>query len=96
MPSATVQDETISDVPGVRFTTDARPGSPEERQLQEIQSRLAEGETSLPGGTTLPHLNLYMAQTVNGPSQSFISLWVPKEQQSQAVELLESAGFRVS
>ena len=96
MPTARTSDETIQDVPGVRFRTDARPNTPEEAQLQEIQSELADGVTSLPSGTNLPHLNYYDAQAVDGPSQTYISLWVPGDQRSQATGLLESAGFTVS
>lgn len=81
---------------GVRFTTDGRPGTAQERHLQEIQGALSEGVVFLPSHTTLPHLSWHSVATVDGPSYPVISLWVPTEQRSQAAERLQSAGFTVS
>ncbi len=96
MPIARSVEELIADVPGIRFSTDARPGTPEEGTLQEIQSALSGGIFNLPLGTTSPHLNYYYVAIGDGPSYSAISLWVPKQQRSQALELLQSAGYTVS
>jgi hypothetical protein len=93
VPVATVVDETIKDVEGVRFRTDARPDTPEDDRLRSIQSSLAEGNTSLPFGTTLPHLNYYWKQADDSTA---ISLWVPEPLRARAVELLEAAGYTVS
>lgn len=96
MPSATAHEETIAGVPGVRFRTDARQHTSEEERLQEIQSRLSGGEDDLPSQTTLPHLALEEVQTVDGPSYSVISLWVPTDKRAEAAERLRAAGFTVS
>lgn len=96
MPTATAQEETITGVPGVRFTTDARPDTEWEGKLQEIQSALSGGKVLLPSPTTLPHLNLSLVATVDGPSDSVISLWVPREQRSEAARRLAAAGFTLS
>lgn len=95
MASATVREETILNVPGVRFSTNARPHTEQEEELQAIQSRLSGGVVDLPSPTMLPHLNFYSVMTASG-SKTFISLWVPKEQQVDAADLLETAGFAVS
>jgi hypothetical protein len=95
MPNATVQQETVAGVPRVRFTTDARPGTEEEDQLQEIQLELSDGVDSLGAQPTVAHLTLHEVATVDGPSHSVISLWVPAEQQPLAVERLQSAGFTI-
>lgn len=96
MPKAITQEETIAGLPGVRFNTDARPDTAQEKRLQEIQSALAEGKVLLPSPTTLPHLSLYEVNVVHAPSFSMISLWVPMEKRSEAVERLQAAGFTVS
>lgn len=92
---ATATEETVNGVPGVRFSTDARPDSTQEGLLQEIQRELA-GITILPTDTTLPHLALYEVEIVDAPSESRISLWVPTDTRSDAVERLRAAGFTVS
>lgn len=95
MASATVREETILNVPGVRFSTNARPHTEQEEELQAIQSALSGGVVDLPSPTTLPHLNFYSVKTVGG-SETFISLWVPNEQRADAANRLEAAGFAVS
>jgi hypothetical protein len=97
MLTARAEEETIVAVPGVRFRTNARPDTASERQLQDIQSELSDGERELSSPTTLPHLNYFYAATKGDrPTNSFISLWVPKEQQLQAEDLLRAAGFTVT
>ena len=96
MPIATAQEETSAGVPGVRFTTDARPGTAQEEQLQGIQYELSGGVDLLPSQPTVAHLTLHEVATVDGPSHSVVSLWVPTEQRSRAAERLAGAGFRVS
>jgi hypothetical protein len=95
MLTARSSDETIKGVEGVRFPTNAEPGSDAEDRLQEIQRELAGGIDELPSGTTLPHLNYYDAATVGGPTQTYISLWAPKDQRLRGIELLEAADFTV-
>lgn len=96
MSKATTQEQTSAGVPGVRFTTDARPGTAQEASLQKIQSELSGGQTSLPDVTDLPHLHLYEAKTEDGSSYTMIALWVPAEKRSKAATLLEDAGFTVA
>jgi hypothetical protein len=88
-------NDTIDGVPGVRFATTARPGSPEEKALQRIQEALADGVTSLPDRTTLPQLALTSVEVVDGTSYSVVTLWVPKEKESAAAEALRAEGFEV-
>jgi hypothetical protein len=96
MPTVSTHEQVIDGVPGIRFRTNAQPDTEPERQLQEIQSKLSSGEVHLSSSTTLPHLNFYDVATIDGPTQTFISLWVPKEQELQATELLEAADFTVA
>jgi hypothetical protein len=96
VPSATVSEETISNVPGVRFSTNARPDTEQEEKLQAIQSALSGGIVDLPSPTTLPHLNYYSAAIVGGGSETYISLWVPADQRAGTTKRLETAGFTVS
>jgi hypothetical protein len=63
--------------------------------LQDIQRELA-GITDLPNDTKLPHLALYDAAIFDAPPESRISLWVPTDRRSEAVERLRAAGFTVS
>jgi hypothetical protein len=88
-------NDTIAGVPGVRFATTARPGSPEEHTLQRVQERLSAGVTELPSESTLPQLALNSVQVVDGTSYSVITLWVPKAQESEAAEALRAEGFEV-
>jgi hypothetical protein len=88
-------DDTIDGVPGVRFATTARSGSPEEMVLQRIQSTLSGGQTSLPDRTTLPQLAHQSVEVVDGTSYSVITLWVPKAQESEAADALRAEGFEV-
>jgi hypothetical protein len=94
--NATVEEETIAGVSGVRFLTDARPETEADFKLRAIQRELAGGVDRLPEGTTLPHLNFVSVATVDGPSYSVISLWVPKEKRSKATALLRAADFTVT
>jgi hypothetical protein len=96
MPIATVVEEAIGGVPGVRFTTDARPGTAEEAQLLAIQDELSGGEGILPPDTTLPQLSMVWVGTPDGDPYSAISLRVPADQRSEATELLRAAGFTIS
>ena len=95
-PTARAEEETIQGVRGVRFRTDTRPDTEWERKLQEIQYVLSGGKDLLPSPTTEPHLNWYLAATVDGPSETYISLWVPVDQRDEATRRLEAAGFTVS
>ena len=88
-------EDTIDGVPGVRFATTARSGSAEERVLQRIQEDLSGGQTSLPHRTTLPQLAYQSVEVVDGTSYSVITLWVPKAQESAAVDALRAEGFEV-
>jgi hypothetical protein len=90
--SAKAQVETVNGVPGVRFTTD----TPEERELQDVQSELSGGTDLLPGDTVLPHLAPVSVAEVGRPGHSVISLWFPSEKRSAAEALLTNAGFAVS
>jgi hypothetical protein len=93
MNTVTRDSSSVAGVPGVRFATAARPGSPEERALQRIQANLSGGATSLPAPTTVAHLALRSVQVVNGASYSVITLWVPAEQESEAADALRAEGF---
>lgn len=93
MATIRVEKETIEGQPGIRFRTNAEPETEAEGRLQEIQSELSGGIVDLPSPTTLPHLNFYAVAIVNGLDKTYISLWVPSEQQLQATRLLEDAGF---
>jgi hypothetical protein len=88
-------NDTIAGVPGVRFATTARPGSPEERTLQRVQETLSGGVTELPSSTTVAQLAYQSVEVVDGTSYSVISLWVPKDQESEAAEALRAEGFEV-
>lgn len=96
MLTARAQKETIEAVSGLRFRTNARHDTAAGRQLQEIQSELSGGRGSLSLPTTLPHLTFFAVATADGPTNSYISLWVPQEQERQATELLNAAGFTVT
>lgn len=95
MSTVTRGNDTIAGVPGVRFATTARPGSPEEGVLQRIQATLAGGETSLPDRSTLPQLAHQSVEVVDGTSYSVITLWVPKDQEDEAADALRAEGFEV-
>jgi hypothetical protein len=94
--SATAREAAISNVPGIRFSTNARQHTEQEDKLKAIQGALSGGIIDLPSPTTLPHLSFYSVATVDGDSGTFISLWVPKDQQADATKRLEAAGFTVS
>lgn len=94
MPTALISAETIEGVAGTRFRTNAQPHTDAERLLQEIQSTLSGGMNGPP--LTVAHLNFYARGVADGPDKTYISLWVPREQQSQTTSLLEDAGFSVS
>jgi hypothetical protein len=96
MLTVRVEKETIEGVSGIRLRTNAEPGTEAEGRLQGIQSELSGGIVDLPSPTTLPHLNFYVAAIVDGPDKTYISLWVPSEQQLQATRLLEDAGFALA
>lgn len=96
MNAVTRTADTVAGVPGVRFATAARQGSPEEKVLQRIQSTLSGGQTSLPAPTTVAHLALTSVRVVNGSSYSVITLWVPAEQESDAADALRAEGFEVA
>jgi hypothetical protein len=81
--------------PGVRFATQARPGSPEEESLQRIQAALSGGVVSLPSSTDIAHLALNTVQVVDGSSYSVITLWVPQAQESDAVAALKAEDFDI-
>lgn len=87
--------DTIAGVPGVRFATTARQGSPEEKALQRIQYTLSGGATSLPAPTTVAHLALSQVRVVDGTSYPVITLWVPAEQESEAAAALRAEGFEL-
>jgi hypothetical protein len=89
-------NDTIAGVPGVRFATAARPGSAEERVLQQIQSRLSGGRTELPDPTTDPHLAYRSVEVVDGTSYSVITLWVPAGKETEAADALRAEGFDVA
>lgn len=93
MNTVTRGSDTIAGVPGIRFSTAARPGSSEEQALQRVQGKLSGGVTSLPDPTTIAHLALNTVQVVDGSSYSIITLWVPQAQESEAVTALEAEGF---
>ncbi|MBV9822710.1 MAG: hypothetical protein JO144_10765 [Actinobacteria bacterium] len=95
MNPVTRTPDTIAGVPGLRFATAARPGSPEEKVLQRIQHDLSGGRTSLPAPTTVAHLALSQVKVVNGSSYSVITLWVPAAQESEAATALRAEGFEV-
>ena len=95
MLTAKAEEETIGQVAGVRFNTNERPETEPERRLQEIQADLSGGTTDGPP-PTVAHLNYYAVAVVDGPSRSYISLWVPREKQTEAAGLLEDAGFTVT
>ncbi len=87
--------DTIAGVPGVRFATAARPGSPEEKVLQKIQYTLSGGRDEVPDDATFAHLAFHFVRVVDGSSHSVISLWVPAEQESAAATALRAEGFEV-
>ncbi|HST49037.1 hypothetical protein [Jatrophihabitans sp.] len=95
MSTVTRSAHTIAGVPGMRFATAARPGSPEEEALKKIQYTLSDGQTSLPDPTTVAHLALSQVRVTDGSSYPVITLWVPAEQESEAVAALRAAGFEV-
>jgi hypothetical protein len=95
MNPVTRSADTIAGVPGVRFATTARQGSPEEKVLQRIQYTLSGGQTSLPDPTTVAHLALSQVTVVDGQSYPVITLWVPAEQEAEAVAALRAEGFEV-
>jgi len=88
--------ETIESVSGIRFRTNAEPETEAEKHLRGIQSKLSGGIVELSSPTTLPHLNFYVAAVVDGADKTYVSLWVPSEQRSEATQLLEVAGFTVA
>jgi hypothetical protein len=88
-------NDTIAGVPGVRFATAARPGSAEERVLQQVQSRLSGGITELPDPATVAQLAYQSVEVVDGTSYSVITLWVPAAQESEAADALRAEGFDV-
>jgi hypothetical protein len=92
--TARASAETIAQISGIRFATNAVPETTAAGHLQEIQSKLSGGMDDTPP-PTVSHLNFYAAAVVDGPDKTYISLWVPSEQQSQATGLLEAAGFTV-
>ena len=95
MNTVTHSADTVAGVPGVRFATAARQGSPEEKALQRIQYALSGGETSLPAPTTVAHLAPTQVRVVGGQSYPVITLWVPAEQESEAAAALRAEGFEV-
>lgn len=96
MPTHVTEEAEQASVAGVLFTTSSRPGTEDERLLQVIQEKLADGIVQLPEVSSLPQLALALAATLDGPTISVITLWVPKSKESEAVTLLEAAGFHVS
>lgn len=96
MATATAQDETIDEVPGVRFVTDARPDSAQDVQLRRLRDELSGQPEHLPSKTTLPQLAWAPVATPGGPSYTIVTLWVPAQLRSDAVAKLEAAGFAVS
>lgn len=95
MSTVTRGNDSIAGVPGVRFATTARPGSPEEDTLQRVQQTLSGGNTSLPSPATVAHLAYQSVEVVDGTSYSVITLWVPEEQESETAEALRAEGFEV-
>jgi hypothetical protein len=80
-------------VPGIRFRTDAEPETKAEGRLRDIQSELSGGTVELGEAPIVAHLNFYMVARVDAPDKTYVSLWLPAEQRTQAVELLEAAEF---
>jgi hypothetical protein len=95
MNPVTRRKDTIAGVPGVRFATTARPGSPEERVLQQIQSRLSGGETELPDRASVAQLAYQSVEVIDGTSYSVITLWVPAAQEAETVDALRAEGFEI-
>jgi hypothetical protein len=96
VPTARSQAETSGGVAGVRFRTDVEPTAGPESRLREIQSGLSGGILDIPSGSALPHLNFYDVATHDGPTHTYVSLWVPGDLADQARKLLEAADFVVS
>ena len=95
MNTVTRTADPSAGTPGVRFATQARPGSPEEGSLQRIQEALSGDAASPPGATNLAHLELNTVQVIDGTSYPIITLWVPEAQESEAVAALEAEGFDI-
>jgi hypothetical protein len=78
--------------PGIRYRSNARQGSTEERLLHEVQFALSGNDSP---DASEASLFLEAAAVVDGDDVDFVGLWVPAAQQPQAEAMLAERGFTI-